>query len=255
MARFCGAVDPEEGDFPRSTVAYCTDAFCISIGALLGVSPVTAYIESGAGIVEGGRTGLTGIVAGLCFIVSMFFAPIFASIPPWATGCTLVIVSLHARFDLHALTNPQVGCLMMRQVASINWRYIGDAIPAFVTLMFIPFSYSAAYGLIAGLLIYAALNLMAYLTQLITCGYLVPDDADAREYWSRKFLILFCGSFDTDNITQSDQVVVTLGLSGLGKKLRTDSKVITRTIALQSRAALLLPGVTKELAPRVQIER
>ena len=94
MARFCGAVDPEDGDFPRSTLAYCTDAFCISVGALLGVSPVTAYIESGAGIAEGGKTGLTAITTGLSFIVAMFFAPIFASIPPWATGSTLVIVSL-----------------------------------------------------------------------------------------------------------------------------------------------------------------
>ncbi|KAF2632053.1 hypothetical protein BU25DRAFT_436855 [Macroventuria anomochaeta] len=170
LARFCGAVDPEDGDFPRSTLAYCTDAFCISVGALLGVSPVTAYIESGAGIAEGGKTGLTAITTGLCFIVSMFFAPIFASIPPWATGSTLVIV----------------GCLMMRQVANINWRYIGDAIPAFVTLMFIPFSYSAAYGLIAGLMTYTALNGMAYLTELISGGCIVPDDADAREYWSFK---------------------------------------------------------------------
>ncbi|KAL1653423.1 hypothetical protein SLS61_003932 [Didymella pomorum] len=170
MARFCGAVDPEDGDFPRSTLAYCTDAFCISVGALLGVSPVTAYIESGAGIAEGGKTGLTAITTGLCFIIAMFFAPIFASIPPWATGSTLVIV----------------GCLMMRQVTSINWRYIGDAVPAFVTLMFIPFSYSAAYGLIAGLMIYTLLNGMAYLTELVSGGRLVPDDADAREYWTLK---------------------------------------------------------------------
>ncbi|KAF1364768.1 hypothetical protein EJ07DRAFT_97525 [Lizonia empirigonia] len=168
MARFCGAVEPESGDFSRSTLAYCTDAFCISVGALLGVSPVTAYVESGAGIAEGGKTGLTAITTGLCFIVSMFFAPIFASIPPWATGSTLVIV----------------GCLMMRQVTSINWRYVGDAIPAFVTLMFIPFSYSAAYGLIAGLMIYTLLNGMAYLTELISGGRIVPDDQDSREYWS-----------------------------------------------------------------------
>jgi AGZA family xanthine/uracil permease-like MFS transporter len=187
MARFCGAVDPEDGDFPRSTLAYCTDAFCISVGALLGVSPVTAYIESGAGIAEGGKTGLTAITTGLCFIVSMFFAPIFASIPPWATGSTLVIVSfLCDTLFLHYLTQRQVGCLMMRQVTSINWRYIGDAIPAFVTLMFIPFSYSAAYGLIAGLMIYTALNGMAYITELVSGGRIVPDDNDAREYWSRK---------------------------------------------------------------------
>lgn len=92
MARFSGVVDPETDDFPRSTVAYCTDAISISIGSLLGVSPVTAFIESGAGITEGGRTGLTAITTGICFLISIFFAPIFASIPPWATGCTLVLV-------------------------------------------------------------------------------------------------------------------------------------------------------------------
>lgn len=93
MARFCNKTRKGDGDFPRSTVAYCTDAACISIGSLLGCSPVTAFIESGAGIAEGGRTGLTAIVTGLCFLISVFFAPIFASIPPWATGCTLILVS------------------------------------------------------------------------------------------------------------------------------------------------------------------
>lgn len=93
MVRFCGVVDPKDGDFPRSTIAYCIDAAFISISALFGSSPVTAFIESGAGIAEGGRTGLTSMVTGLCFVVSLFFAPIFASIPPWATGCTLVLVS------------------------------------------------------------------------------------------------------------------------------------------------------------------
>ncbi|EAT85518.2 hypothetical protein SNOG_06867 [Parastagonospora nodorum SN15] len=168
MARFSGVVDPETGDFPRSTLAYCTDAFCISIGALLGVSPVTVFIESGAGIAEGGKTGLTAMACGICFIISMFFAPIFASIPPWATGCTLVLV----------------GCLMMRQVSNINWSYIGDAIPSFVTLMFIPFGYSAAYGLIAGLMVYTGLNGMIYVTKLVSGGRITPDDEDHREYWT-----------------------------------------------------------------------
>ncbi|KAL1599775.1 hypothetical protein SLS60_007579 [Paraconiothyrium brasiliense] len=170
MARFSGVVDPDTGDFPRSTLAYCTDALCISVGSLLGVSPVTAFIESGAGIAEGGKTGLTAMTCGICFFVSMFFAPIFASIPPWATGCTLILV----------------GCLMMRQIVMINWRYIGDAIPAFVTVMFIPFGYSAAYGLIAGLLVYTVLNGMIYITKIISRGHLVPDDEDHREYWTIK---------------------------------------------------------------------
>jgi AGZA family xanthine/uracil permease-like MFS transporter len=76
---------------------------------------------------------------------------------------------------------------MMRQISSINWSYIGDAIPAFVTVMFIPFGYSAAYGLIAGLMVYTALNGMIYLTKLISCGNIVPDDEDRREYWTSKF--------------------------------------------------------------------
>lgn len=93
MVRFCGVVDSETGDFPRSTIAYCCDAVCISISALFGCSPVTAFIESGAGIAEGGRTGLTAVVTGLCFFLSIFLVPIFASIPPWATGPTLILVS------------------------------------------------------------------------------------------------------------------------------------------------------------------
>lgn len=151
MARFAGVVDPTTGDFPRSTLAYCTDAVAISIGALFGTSPVTAFIESGAGIAEGGRTGLTAITTGICFLICLFFAPIFASIPPWATGCTLVLVCYkrYRRFlEMHTDTF-QVGWMMAQSITEINWRYPGDALPAFVTLIFIPFSFSIAYGLIA----------------------------------------------------------------------------------------------------------
>lgn len=88
MARFCNRSRNKQGDFPRATVAYCTDALMISLGSLVGCSPVTAFVESGAGIAEGGRTGLTAITCGCCFLISLFFAPVFASIPPWATGCT-----------------------------------------------------------------------------------------------------------------------------------------------------------------------
>ncbi|OWP06168.1 xanthine/uracil permease family protein [Marssonina coronariae] len=170
MARFSGVVDPESGDFPRSTLAYCTDAVAISIGSLFGCSPVTAFIESGAGITEGGRTGLTAITTGVCFLVSIFFAPIFASIPPWATGCTLVLV----------------GCMMMRQVTSVNWAYIGDALPAFVTIVTMPLTYSVAYGLIAGLFTYTVLNGLIYIMKVISKGRIQPPDADAAEYWTYK---------------------------------------------------------------------
>ncbi|KAF3390891.1 hypothetical protein DPV78_011003 [Talaromyces pinophilus] len=140
MARFAGTIDERTQDFEGSALAYMIDAMSISIGSLFGTPPVTAFIESGAGISEGGKTGLTSCVTGLCFFVAIFFAPIFASIPPWATGCTLVIV----------------GGLMCKAAADINWRYHGDAIPAFLTIAIMPFTYSIAYGLIAGILIFRA---------------------------------------------------------------------------------------------------
>jgi AGZA family xanthine/uracil permease-like MFS transporter len=92
MARFASLIDERTQDFEGSSVAYMVDAFGISIGSLLGSPPVTAFIESGAGISEGGKTGLTAMTSGLAFFIAIFFAPIFASIPPWATGCTLIIV-------------------------------------------------------------------------------------------------------------------------------------------------------------------
>ncbi|KAI1342236.1 xanthine/uracil permease family protein-like protein [Xylariaceae sp. FL0016] len=166
MAKFCGVVE-ENGDFPRSTIAYCTDAACISIGSLFGCSPVTAFIESGAGVAEGGRTGLTAISTGCCFLISLFFAPILASVPPWATGATLVLV----------------GCLMIRQVTNINWQYIGDAVPSFVTLAFMPFSYSVAYGLIAGMMVYVVLNTMIWTVVQLTNGRVTPSNWAEKEVY------------------------------------------------------------------------
>ncbi|KAF3047611.1 hypothetical protein E8E12_010832 [Didymella heteroderae] len=168
MARFSGVVDPDTGDFPKSTIAYSADAFAISIGSLFGSSPVTAFVESGSGIQEGGRTGLTSMTTGVCFFISLFFAPIFASIPPWATGGALILV----------------GCMMMRGMTAINWNYPGDSIPAFVTLMFMPFSYSIAYGLVAGIMCYAIINTFTWALGAVSRGRLLPPDYDDKEYWS-----------------------------------------------------------------------
>ncbi|KAF4984572.1 hypothetical protein FZEAL_248 [Fusarium zealandicum] len=168
MVRFCGVVDPADGDFPRSTIAYCCDAMCISISALFGCSPVTAFIESGAGIAAGGLTGLTPMVTGLCFFIAIFFAPIFSSLPPWATGPTLVLV----------------GCMMARQITQVNWRYIGDAVPSFAVVAFVPFSYSVAYGLIAGMFLYACINGLIALTVRLSGGRLEPQEYDLKEYWT-----------------------------------------------------------------------
>ncbi|KHO00939.1 Xanthine/uracil/vitamin C permease [Metarhizium album ARSEF 1941] len=162
MVRFCGVDDRKDGDFRRSTLAYCTDALFISIGALFGLSPVTAFIESGAGIAEGGRTGITAIVSGLCFLTSIFFAPVFASLPPWATGCTLIMIT------------------------QVNWYYIGDVLPSFIVMTFIPFSYSVAYGLIAGIFVYTILNGLVGIIVHVSGGRIEPREYDLKEYWTWK---------------------------------------------------------------------
>ncbi|KAF8309293.1 xanthine/uracil permease, partial [Clavulina sp. PMI_390] len=168
MAKFSGVVDPVTKDFERSTVAYCVDALSISMGSLLGTSPVTAFIESATGISDGGKTGLTAISVSFFFFLSVFFSPIFASIPDYATGGALVIC----------------GCLMIRNVSDINWRYTGDAVPAFLTLIIIPFTYNIAYGLIAGLATFCILNGFAYLGDIMSGGEWVPPGYyTEREPW------------------------------------------------------------------------
>lgn len=124
----------------------------------------------GAGISEGGKTGIAAMVTGICFFISVFFAPIFASIPPWATGCTLIII----------------GSLMAKAAADINWRYMGDAIPAFLTIVVMPFTYSIAYGLIAGITSYILINTGVFLVEKASGGRLVPQDKQLKEPWSWK---------------------------------------------------------------------
>ncbi|KAH7102477.1 xanthine/uracil permease [Auriculariales sp. MPI-PUGE-AT-0066] len=167
MAKFAGLRDPVTHDFEGSTIAYCVDAFSISMGALMGVSPVTAYVESATGISAGGKTGITAITTGILFFISIFFAPIFASIPPWATGGALVIV----------------GALMARNLLEVNWHYIGDAVPAFLAVMIIPLSYNIAYGLIAGIISYVLLNGTVWALRKATGGRVSPPDYDEGEKW------------------------------------------------------------------------
>jgi adenine/guanine/hypoxanthine permease len=185
MARFAGVMNERTADFENSTAAYCIDAFSISMGALFGTSPVTAFIESATGISEGGKTGLTGIAAGLCFFISVFFAPIFASIPSWATGGALVIS----------------GSLMIRNVVDINWKYLGDAVPAFLTLIIIPceykmgiytqvdllmnltVSFNIAYGLITGIFAMVILKGIPWALNKFTAGRICPPNYEDREDW------------------------------------------------------------------------
>jgi AGZA family xanthine/uracil permease-like MFS transporter len=168
MARFANLIDPVTQDFEGSAVAYMVDAISISIGALFGVPPVTAFVESGAGISEGGKTGLTSVVTGICFFISIFFAPIFASIPPWATGSVLILV----------------GSMMATSVTEINWKYMGDAVPAFLAIAIMPFTYSIANGLIAGVMSYIIINSIVGLLRFVSRGRIVPPNHDEKEPWT-----------------------------------------------------------------------
>ncbi|KAK3004488.1 hypothetical protein RJ639_018751 [Escallonia herrerae] len=142
MARFAGFTD-ENGDFEGQYFAFMSDASSIVVGSLLGTSPVTAFIESSTGIREGGRTGLTALTVAGYFLLAFFFTPLLASIPAWAVGPPLILV----------------GVLMMRSVVEIEWDDMRQAIPAFMTLILMPFTYSIAYGLIGGIGTYMVLNL------------------------------------------------------------------------------------------------
>lgn len=186
MARFSGAIDERTQDFENSSIAYTVDALGISIGSLMGSPPVTAYIESGAGISEGGKTGLTAMFTGLAFFISIFFAPIFASIPPWATGCTLIIVGKNfiSLGGLGIYANSVIGSLMAQSVKDINWRYMGDAIPAFLTIAVMPFTYSIAYGLIAGIVSYLVINTLVFVIEKASGGRIVPPNKADKEPWT-----------------------------------------------------------------------
>ncbi|MDI3270215.1 MAG: NCS2 family permease, partial [Bacillota bacterium] len=134
----------ENGSFPRVGKALAVDAAAVSGGALLGTSTVTAYIESAAGVAAGGRSGLTAVVTGLLFLLAIFFSPLAALIPDAATAPALIIV----------------GVLMMAMVKNIQWDDIGEALPAFLTVVLMPFTYSIANGVAAGLVLYPVLKLL-----------------------------------------------------------------------------------------------
>ncbi|KAG8379401.1 hypothetical protein BUALT_Bualt07G0084700 [Buddleja alternifolia] len=141
MAEIGGLVN--EGAFEREYMAYMVDAGATIVGSALGVSPIATYVESTAGIREGGRTGLTAVIVGIYFGLSLFFTPIITSVPPWAIGPSLVMV----------------GVLMMKVVKDIDWENIKEAVPAFVTIILMPLTYSISNGIVGGIGIYIALGL------------------------------------------------------------------------------------------------
>jgi AGZA family xanthine/uracil permease-like MFS transporter len=132
----------EHGELPRSGRAFVGDSIGTTIGAVMGTSTVTTYVESAAGVAEGGRSGFTAVVVAVMFLLSVFFVPLFAAIPGFATAATLVIV----------------GVLMAGNVAGINWSDPAEAIPCFLTILLMPLTFSIAEGLAAGFITYPLLK-------------------------------------------------------------------------------------------------
>jgi adenine/guanine/hypoxanthine permease len=143
VTRRAGLVAPD-GTIPRLNRILTADSASMLVGALAGTSPVTSYIESAAGVAAGGRTGLTSVVVGLLFLATLVFAPVVQAIPAAATAPALILV----------------GALMMGALAEVEWSDPGQGIPAFLTVVITPLSYSITNGLAFGITSYAVLKLI-----------------------------------------------------------------------------------------------
>lgn len=139
-----GMVD-EKGKVDGISKILMADAVATTAGACFGTSTTTTYIESAAGVAEGGRTGLTAFVIAIGFAIALFFSPLFLAIPSAATGAVLVIV----------------GVMMMSPIKEIDWNDYSEAIPAFITAVMMPLSYSIAHGILLGMIAYVVINAVA----------------------------------------------------------------------------------------------
>ena len=144
VTKKAGLVEPD-GTIPRLNRILLADSIATMFGALAGTSTVTSYIESAAGVAAGGRTGLTSVVVGILFLLTLFVAPLVQAIPAAATAPALILV----------------GALMIGAVAEIEWNDPAVAIPAFLTVITIPLTYSIANGLAFGITSYAVLKLLS----------------------------------------------------------------------------------------------
>ena len=132
-----GLVD-EKGDIPNVKGALLADAVGTVAGACLGTSTVTSFVESSSGVAAGGRTGLSSVVTAIMFLLALFFTPLFALIPSAATAPALIFV----------------GFLMMQSISSIDFQDLTEGIPAFITIMVMPFAYSISKGIAFGIISY-----------------------------------------------------------------------------------------------------
>ena len=134
----------EKGNIHRVKQAFMADSIATTVGAILGTSTTTTYVESAAGVAQGGRSGLTALIVGGCFVVALFFSPLFLSIPSAATAPALIIV----------------GLLMMEQAKNIPYDDFSESIPAFVCMIMMPLTYSISNGILIGMITYVLMNMI-----------------------------------------------------------------------------------------------
>ena len=147
----------EKGEIPNFQKAMLSDAIATVCGSVCGTSTVTTVVEASSGIAEGGRTGLSAITTAALFFISMFLSPVASLIPGCATAAVLIFV----------------GVLMMGAVLKIDWNNIEIALPAFLTISFMPFTYNISYGIAFGLISYIFLSLFTGKAKQIKTGTLV----------------------------------------------------------------------------------
>ena len=134
----------ENGNIYRVKQAFMADSIATTLGAILGTSTTTTYVESAAGVAQGGRSGLTALVVGGCFVIAMFFSPLFLSIPSAATAPALIIV----------------GLLMAEQIKNVDFDDFSESIPAFVCMLMMPLTYSISNGILIGMITYVLMNII-----------------------------------------------------------------------------------------------
>ncbi len=144
VSQKAGIMD-KDGNIPRLNKALLADSTATSVGALLGTSNTTSFIESVAGVAAGGRTGLTAVVVGLLFLLALFFSPLAGMVPAYATAGALFYVAI----------------LMMSGLVSIDWRDLTEAAPVVVVCLLMPLTFSIADGISLGFISYAAIKLLS----------------------------------------------------------------------------------------------
>ena len=158
----------KDGKIPRLKEIFMTDSLATTLGAIMGTSTVAVYVESAAGVNEGGRSGLTAFITGVCFLVALFFAPLFLAIPAAATAPVLVLV----------------GLMMMGAVVKIDFNNYAESVPAFICVIMMPLTYSISDGIVLGHLSYIFINLCSGNYRKITMGMYV-----LAAFFLLKFLI------------------------------------------------------------------